>query len=254
MRQIRPRLRKCGLVVICLFISSPLQADEIRIAVASNFASALSKIALPFEIESGHKVTVISGATGKHYAQIINGAPFDAFFSADEQRPQRLDQQGFAIAGSRYVYAIGKLVLWSPQSDLVDTKGQVLVDGNFRYLSIANPKLAPYGRAAKEVLLALAQWDGLQGKMVRGENIGQAFQFVKSGNAELGLVAWSQIKHADESVKGSIWVVPQAMYTPIHQQAVLLNATPATRAFWQFIQSEPAQEMIRSFGYDTLHE
>lgn len=227
-----------------------LSADEIRVAVASNFAGTMQQIAGRFEARTGHKVTLAFGSTGKHYAQIKNGAPFDAFFAADVKRPELLEREGVALPASRFTYAVGKLVLWSAQPGYVDAQGEVLNKGEFRHLALANPKLAPYGKAAEQVLQARGLGESLQGRLVRGENIGQAFQFVRSGNAELGFVAYSQIKNPDVPVSGSFWVVPQPLYTPIEQQAVLLKEGKVARAFLTFVKSEESLEIIHSFGYD----
>ncbi len=226
-------------------------ADEIRVSVASNFTEAIKSIAGRFEATTGHKVILISGSTGKQYAQIINGAPFDAFFAADTKRPKLLDKEGIALPGSRFTYAIGKVILWSPKAGFVENNIKVLEHGDFRHLAIANPKLAPYGKAAQEVLQAHRLWDAQRGRMVRGENIGQAFQFVKSGNAELGFVAYSQVKRPGHPIEGSLWEVPQALYSPIEQQAVLLKESDTARAFMLFVKSDEALDIIRGFGYGT---
>ncbi len=237
------------MVALSLLVGSSAMADEIRVAVASNFVEALKAIAGRFEAQTGHKVTLIQGATGRHYAQIKNGAPFDIFFAADVRRPRLLDEQKVALPGSRFTYAIGRVVLWSPKPAYVDAEGRVLEQGQFRHLAIANPKLAPYGRAAREVLQSYGLWDRYTDRMVRGENIGQAFHFVRSGNAELGLVAYSQVKRPGQPVAGSIWIVPQTLYAPIEQQAVLLLDTDAARSFLSFVKRKAAQEIIRGFGY-----
>ena len=239
------------LATILLPASNQASADIIRVAVASNFNHAITELASRFETTSEHRVTLIFGSTGKHYAQIKHGAPFDLFFAADARRPQLLEEEGLASPGSRFTYALGKLVLWSPQPDLVNPEGKMQKNGTFRYLSIANPKLAPYGRATEEVLQASGLWKSLHGKMVRGENISQALQFVRSGNAELGFVAYSQIKRPGHPVIGSYWEIPQSLYTPITQQAVLLKEGRAARDFLTFMHSEEAQTTIRSFGYST---
>ncbi len=226
-------------------------AEEIRVAAASNFTDAIRSIAKRFEARTDHNVTLILGSTGKHYAQIKNGAPFDAFFSADVRRPELLEKEGVALPGSRFTYAVGKVVLWSPKVGYVDPNGSVLERGKFRYLAIANPKLAPYGKAAQEILQARGLWDGLPGRIVRGENIGQTFMFVKSGNAELGFVAYSQVKRPNQPIEGSFWEVPQALYTPIEQQAVLLKDSGAARAFLSFVRSDEALKIIHKYGYDT---
>ncbi len=224
-------------------------AGEIRVAVASNFADTIRVLARRFEKESGHKVLLVFGATGRHYAQIRNGAPFDAFFAADVRRPLLLEREGVALAGSRFTYAIGKLALWSPKPALVDREGKVLESDRFRFLAIANPRLAPYGRAARQILEKLGLWERLRGRMVRGENAGQTYHFVKSGNAELGLVACSFIRRPGEAAGGSMWLPPQALYDPIRQQAVLLRDGAAARAFLRFVQGEKARMIIRRFGY-----
>lgn len=226
-------------------------SDEIRVAVASNFADVIKIIAGRFEAGTGHKVVLIFGSTGKHYAQVKNGAPFDAFFAADAERPKRLEEEGVVQSGSRFTYAMGKLVLWSPETGYVDPEGKVLEQGGFRHLAIANPKLAPYGKAAREVLLGRGLWDELQSRMVRGENIGQAFQFVHSGNAQLGFVAYSHVKRPGYSVKGSFWEVPQSLYSTIDQQAVLLTDNDAAHAFLAFVKGDESLEIIRGFGYGT---
>lgn len=232
-----------------LFIPSRTLADEIRVAVASNFRYTMSELADLFEQTSGHRVILISGSTGKHYAQIMNGAPFDAFFAADSARPSRLEAEQKAVAGSRFTYAMGKLVLWSPVEGYVDSRGEILKNGGFRHLAIANPTLAPYGEAARQVLEVLGLMQDLGDRLVSGENIGQAFLFVNSGNAQLGFVAWSQLKRNDLPAKGSFWLVPENLYPPIEQQAVLLRDNEAAEAFMSFIRSGKAARIIRAHGY-----
>ena len=236
---------------IATIVFKPEQRGDIRVAVASNFREAMLDIVARFEMKSGHKVTLIFGSTGKHYAQIRNGAPFDAFFAADRRRPELLENEGVAVLGSRFTYAVGQLVLWSPQAGYVDADGRVLGEKDFRHLAIANPQLAPYGRAAQEVLQAIGLWDALSGRVVRGENISQTFQFVISGNAELGFVAYSQVKHFAPSAEGSWWDVPQSLYEPVEQQALLLKDNEVARAFLAFVQSDEAREIIRGNGYTT---
>lgn len=231
--------------------TGPAMAEEIRVAVASNFANVIKILSVRFEAATGHKVALIYGSTGKHYAQISNGAPFDAFFAADIKRPELLEKAGFALPGSRFTYARGKVVLWSPRAGYIDAKGEVLAKGAFTYLAIANPGLAPYGEAAEEVLRARGLWDELKTRTVRGENIGQAFQFVKSGNAELGFMAYSQVRRPGHPVEGSWWEVPQALYTPVDQQAVLLKENEVARAFLSFVKSDESRALVRKFGYAT---
>ena len=242
-----------GLVVLLLAVS-PVMGGEPRIAVASNFAEAIKSIARLFETKTGQRVVLVPGSTGKHYAQIRNGAPFAAFLAADVRRPELLESEGLTLVGSRFTYAVGKVVLWSPRAGYVESQGAVLSGGTFRYLAMANPKLAPYGRAAQEVLQSLELWGKLRGRMVRGENIGQTFQFISSGNAELGFVAFSQIKRVGREAEGSYWDIPQALYTPIEQQAVLLKEDAVARAFLEYVRGEEAQKIIRGYGYGVLPE
>ena len=237
------------LLLASLFLSGNLKAEEIHIAVASNFAATMRVLAERFEEQTGHSVVLLPGSTGKHYAQIMHGAPFDAFFAADAERPALLEADGRIMPGSRFTYAIGKLVLWSPDPGLVDSNGAVLDSGSFRRLAIANPRLAPYGRAAMQALESRGLRESLQSKLVRGENISQAFQFVASGNAELGFVALSQLMQTGRHGKGSWWQVPEHLYTPIEQQAVLLSDSTAALELVSFMKSKPAHALISGFGY-----
>lgn len=225
-------------------------AAEVRVAVATNFAGAMASLVAAFEAASEHEVVVSTGSTGSHYAQIKNGAPFDAFFSADAERPQLLEREGLAVAGSRFRYALGRLVLWSPRPGYVDADGAVLATGDYRHLAIANPRLAPYGAAARDVLRARNLWERLQARLVQGQDVGQAFGFVATGNAELGFVALAQLKKPGVAPEGSYWLVPESMHEPIEQQAVLLRDTPAARAFVGFVRSDAGRAIIRDFGYD----
>lgn len=239
------------LALSLLFGVATASAGEIRVAVASNFTGAIKEIAQAFEKQTGHQVTLVFGSTGKHYAQIKNGAPFEAFFAADVKRPKLLEEEGAAQPGSRFTYAIGKVVLWSPNQDLVDADAEVLNSDQFRHLAVANPELAPYGKAAEQVMKAKGAWEALRGRMVRGENIGQTFQFVYSGNAELGFVALSQIKKPGAAIEGSYWEPEQSLYDSIEQQAVLLKNNDVARDFLAFVRSEPAREIIHGYGYGT---
>ena len=208
------------------------------------------EIAAAFETQSGHEVSLVGGSSGKHYAQIINGAPFDLFFAADSERPARLEAEGHAVAGSRYTYALGQLVLWSSTAGLVDRQGKILTSGGFAKLAIANPDLAPYGRASRQALESMGLWESLKPRLVRGENIAQAYQFAHSGNAEIGLVAGAQVFGHSE---GSRWPVPARLHEPIRQQAVLLTDGDASSAFYNFARSAPALEIIAAHGYDVSH-
>ncbi|MCP3852002.1 MAG: molybdate ABC transporter substrate-binding protein [Gammaproteobacteria bacterium] len=227
-----------------------LVADNIKVATASNFTAPLKMIAQDFERQSGHKVIIISGSTGKLYAQIRQGAPFDVFFSGDTRRAKLLENQ--IIENSRFTYAIGKLVLWTPELNPVQEPLTILHNKEFRHLAIANPKLAPYGKAAFDYLQSQNLWQALQEKLVRGENIGQTFHFVKSGSAQFGLVAYSQIKNPKQtSIEGTHWKIPETLYTPITQQAVMLSDKHSVKQFYDFIKSNESQEIIKSFGYST---
>ncbi len=247
-----PFIARCYLSILFIISSNSASATNIQVAVASNFAPVIKKIVQQFEAKTAHTVTLIFGSTGRHYAQIKQGAPFDIYFSADSKRPKRLEQEGIAIAGSRFTYAIGKLVLWSPNPNLINGTSEVLGQRAFTHIALANPKLAPYGLAAKQVLDKLALWSTLRKKMVRGENIGQTFQFINSGNVTLGFVAYAQIKTLGSPIHGSVWYIPQSLYQPIRQQAVLLNNKEAAREFLRFIKSIEIQQLIEGFGYASL--
>ena len=250
------KLKIFALLFVCqFFITTQSVANEIRIAVASNFYPTMKEVVKQFEIEAfdsskASKIVLIPGSSGKHYAQIINGAPFDLFFSADKIRPLLLEQQRISKNESRFTYALGKLALWSPIKGLVDSEGQILYDKDFRFLAIANPKIAPYGIATKETLVSMKLWLDMNEKLVRGENIAQAFQFISSGNAELGFVSFSQLMNLNFSVRGSFWEVPQSLYNPIEQQAVLLTDSSLGRDFMLFVQTDKALNIISKFGYD----
>lgn len=246
MIRLAPLARWLSAALLGLY-SQLLVADRLQVAVASNFKPAMEVLAQAFEDATGHDLAVSYGSTGKHYAQILNGAPFELFLAADVEHPRRLEAEGMAFSGSRFTYAMGKLVLWSPQPGLGHDGQRLLEEGKFRFLAIANPKTAPYGRAAEQALRRLGLWDTLQPRIVRGENIGQAFAHVQSGNAELGFVAWSQL--AGRAQQGSTWMVPQDHYEPIEQQAVLLKDSDAARAFLAFLRSEVAVAVIRAHGY-----
>jgi molybdate transport system substrate-binding protein len=236
------------LLALCA-CAAAAQDRDITVAVASNFTAAAERIAAAFERDRGASVVLSFGSTGKHYAQIVQGAPYDAFLAADVRRPALLEAEELAVAGSRFTYATGKLALWSPRPTLVDAGGAVLDSDRFRFLALANPRLAPYGKAAEEVLRARGLWDSLQGRMVLGSNISQAFHFVSSGNAELGFVALSQIRRPGAASSGSVWLPPQRLYTPIEQQAVLLSDHADARAFLEYLRSDDVRAVIREYGY-----
>lgn len=239
----------CCLAAFCLLCDEIAAADEVRVAAASNFRETLAALAAAFEAGSAHELVLIFGSSGKHYAQIVNGAPFDVFLSADAERPERLENAGLSLHGSRFTYALGRLALWSAQPALVDQGGAVLKRGDWHYLAIANPDLAPYGRAAVEVLHRAGAWEAARQRLVRGENVAQAFQFVDSGSAEMGFVAWPQLVTAQRSEEGSHWLVPESMHRPIVQQAVLLSDSQGARDFHAWLQSDEARQLIRAHGY-----
>lgn len=228
------------LTTTLLWTPEKSEAKEIRVAVASNFGKAMKSLAAQFEAKSGHQLVLAFGSTGKLFAQIQNDAPFELFFAADALRPMTLEKKGLGIAGTRFTYALGKIVLWSPHS-----QKSALEQGDFNYIAIANPKLAPYGKAAYEFLKSKGLWNKFKSKIVRGENIAQAFQFVISGNADLGFVALSQVKNLQKSY----WEIPQKDYTPIEQQAILLKENPVARAFLNFIKGKVSRKMIENHGY-----
>jgi molybdate transport system substrate-binding protein len=227
-------------------------AAEVQVAVAANFAAPMARIAEAFRAASGHTLKLSSGATGKFHAQVVAGAPFEVLLAADAATPRQLVDSGHALAGSRFTYAIGRLVLWSATPGLVDDQGAVLVSGRFAHLAIANPRTAPYGAAAMQVLRARGLAPSLRPKLVTGESIAQAYQFVATGNAELGFVAWSQLAVPGQPVQGSWWRVPQALHDPIRQDAVLLvdgQHNPAALALLDFLRSDAARAIIRAYGY-----
>ena len=228
-------------------------AAEVHIAVAANFTAPINEIAAEFEKDSGHKVIAAFGPTGGLYTQIKHGAPFEVFFAADDSTPARLETEGEILAGSRFTYAIGKLVLWSASVGYVDAQGEVLRRNEFNHLSIGNPKTAPYGLAATQVLARLGLSEAVKPKLVEGTNITQAYQFVATGNAELGFVALSQVFKDGQISGGSAWIVPEDMYEPIRQDAVILNKgkdNPAAAALVDYLKGPKAAAVIKSYGYD----
>ncbi len=224
--------------------------DRLVAAVASNFAAPARAIAREFEAASGHRVTLVPGSTGKHHAQIVNGAPFDVFLAADREHPERLAASGLALPG-RFTYALGRLALWSRHPTMVDAEGRVLAAGSFRRLAIAQPRLAPYGRAARQALERLGLWAQLEPRLVRGENVGHAFHFAASGAAELAFVALSQVLEAERRglPRGSVWIVPPEFYDPIEQQAVLLAGNDRAAAFFGFLSSPRVRAIVAEYGY-----
>ena len=231
----------------------PAQAGEVRVAVAANFAGPFQKIAADFAAATGHTAVPITGSTGKFYAQITSGAPFDVLLAADEKIPRQLEDEGLAVRGQRFTYARGRLVLWSARAGYVDGSGEVLRKGTFAHLALADPTLAPYGAAAVQTLKALGVYDAIAPRMVQGENITQTQQFIASGNAELGFLALSQVMVPGQPARGSWWVVPATLYDPIRQDAVLLKkgeGNVAASALLQYLRSDRARAVILSHGYE----
>jgi molybdate transport system substrate-binding protein len=246
----------------CLLVASMLPcvgsgaavADEIQVAVAANFTTPMQKIAAEFEKETGHKLLLSFGTVGKFYAQMKNGAPFEVLVSSDRETPDKLVRDGLAVEETRYTYAIGKLVLWSAAPGVIDDKGEALKTGGFQHIALANPKLAVYGAAGEAVLRKLGVWEVVQPKLVLAENITQSYQFVASGNAELGFVAWSQIVGADGKIQsGSAWTPPADLYPPIKQDVILLSpgkGKAAALVLVNYLKTEKARSIIRAFGYE----
>lgn len=242
--------RFCFMLMITSSFCTSVMAEEVQVAVASNFTAPMKTIAADFEQQTKHKVLLSFGATGKFYAQIKNGAPYDVLLAADDVIPKKLEQEGAAVVGSRFTYALGRLVLWSAKADFVDPN--VLQRGNFQHLALASPKIAPYGAAAIEVLTHLKLVKPLQAKFVQGENMSQAFQFVSSGNAELGFVALSQVYVNGNLKSGSAWIIPDKLYSPIRQDAVLLTTAKnkaAAQAFMSYLKSSKAKAVMTAYGY-----
>lgn len=246
-------MSKLKLLFFALFsVSWPCHAAEVSVAVAANFAAPMQRIAAAFEQETGHKAVLSFGSSGNLYAQIRHGAPFEILLSADSQTPEKLESEGMGLAGTRFTYAIGTLVLWSKQPGLVDEKGEILRSGKLERLAIANPKLAPYGVAAMQTLAQLGVLSSVQPKLVLGENISQAYQFVASENAPLGLVALSQVMLEGRIAQGSAWIVPAKLHAPIAQDAILLvkgRDNPVATALLRYLRSEKAKAIMRSYGY-----
>ena len=242
------------LIALCSAIAfnTGAWADEVQVAVAANFTAPMQVIASDFEKDTGHKLLAAYGATGQFYAQIKNGAPFEVFLAADASTAAKLEAEGASVNGSRFTYATGALVLWSAKDGYVDSEGAVLKQNTFKHLAIANPKAAPYGLAATQVLDKLNLTSAVAGKIVEGQSIAQAQQFIASGNAELGFVALSQVYKDGKITSGSAWLVPANLHAPIKQDAVLLNKgedNAAAKAFLEYLQGPKAAAVIKSYGY-----
>lgn len=248
---LRPAARLAAVAGACL-AWVPAQAAEVVVAVASNFIAPMKQIAQDFARDTGHTAQLSFGATGKFYAQIVNGGPFEVLLAADDTTPEKLVREGHAVAASRFTYCVGQLVLWSPRPGYVDSQGVVLGSADFRHIAVASPRLAPYGVAALQTLDKLGLKDALQPRMVTGENIAQAYQFVASGNAQLGFVALSQVMENGKLVAGSAWQVPASMHDPIRQDAVVLakgQDNKAAAALMDYLRGEKARAVMKSYGY-----
>lgn len=233
-------------------VATPVEAAQAQVAVAANFAEPIKAIAAVLEKTTGHTLAITVGSTGKLYAQIKNGAPFDVLLAADRATPALLEQEGFAVAGTRFTYATGKLALWSADANRIDKHGKILTNPGLGKVSYANPKLAPYGAAALQVMDAMGVRAALAHKLVQGESIGQAYTFVYSGNADVGFVALSQLLEDGKFKGGSTWVVPQNLYNPIQQDAVVLKkgtGNEAALALIKLLQSPKIRDLISAYGY-----
>ena len=239
---------RATLLAILFVISARAGADEALVAVAANFARTAEALAEAYEAESGHTITISSGSTGQLYARIVQGAPYDAFLSADAERPELLVESGQAVAGSRFTYAVGRLALWSADPDRIGPDGAAALSGDFRFLALANPRTAPYGAAAMEVLEALGLTDSVADRLVTGADVGSTYAFIASGNAEFGFIALTQLPDG----QGSAWLVPEELHAPLAQDALLLTRgadNPAALGFLAFLRSDEARAMIEAAGY-----
>ena len=244
--------RLAALTAVVAF-ALPTHAGEVQVAVAANFSAPMRKIAAHFERDTGHRANLSFGATGKFYAQIRNGAPFEVLLAADDTTPARLEQAGLGVKGSRFTYATGQLVLWSKRAQFVDDQGAVLKSGKFDRIALADPRLAPYGAAAIEVMTRLGLIQALESRFVLGESISQAFQFVATENVPLGFVALSQVFADGKVTEGSAWRVPADLYSPIRQDAILLakgKDKAAAISLMAYLQGDQAKAVMRAFGYD----
>ena len=245
------QVRIAALCAALLFSSQAL-AEQVQVAVATNFTAPLQAIAAEFEKDTGHSVVASFGATGQLYAQIQHGAPFEMLFSADASTPARLDSEGQGVSGSRFTYAVGSLVLWSATPGYLDGSDAALKANQFRRLAIAELKTAPYGLAAAQLLENLGMTEAVQAKLVTGQSIAKALHFIATGNAELGFVALSQVYQDGQLSSGSAWIVPAELHTPIRQDALILKKgehNPAAAAFMDYIKGEKAARIIQSYGY-----
>ncbi|WP_332814471.1 molybdate ABC transporter substrate-binding protein [Ramlibacter sp.] len=247
-----PRIIAATLLAMLAIFSLPARAASVQVAVAANMTAPMQKIAAGFAAATGHRTVVSLGSTGKFYAQIRNGAPFEVLLAADDETPARLEREGFGVRGSRFTYATGRLALWSADAGALDAQADVLRQPPTGKMAIADPRVAPYGAAALQVLTKMGVLTDWQSHLVQGENIGQAYQFVASGNARLGFVALSQVTTEGRIARGSAWLVPQDLHTPLKQDALLLprgESNPAARALLDYLRSDAARAVLRGYGY-----
>jgi molybdate transport system substrate-binding protein len=245
-------VRILGLGVLAIYQGTAL-AGEAQVAVAANFAEPMRAIAAVLQKTTGHTLKVTLGATGNLYAQIRNGAPFDVLLAADTKTPEKLEAEGLSQPGSRFTYATGKLVLWSADPSRVDAQGNILKSPNLGKVAYANPRIAPYGAAAAQVMDRMGITAALSPRLVQGESIGQTFHFVYTGNADVGFVAMSQVLEGGKLKSGSMWVIPQNLYDPIAQGVVVLqraSGNEAAQALVTLLKSPNIKALIRSYGYD----
>ncbi len=232
----------------------PASDQPVRVAVTANFLQPFRHLATLFEARSGHPVSVSSGSTGKLFAQIVHGAPYHLFLAADRRRPRLLEERGLGVSGSRFIYARGRLVLWGDAAKGLHRGTAALAGNGLKRLALANPRVAPYGRAAREVLENLGLWEKYRGRMAFGENVGQTLAFVTSGNVDAGFVALSQILDASGQRRpGGFWQVPDSLFQPLDQEAILLKTgekRPEVRALYDFLRSATARTEIERLGYD----
>ncbi len=246
-------LSRAVILSVLLLVGQTSWAASVLVAVAANFSKPMTEIAAEFNKDTGHTAKLSFGSTGKFVSQLEHGGPFEVLLSADEKAPQRLVESSLAVANSQFTYAIGRLVLWSAKPSYVDDQGKILATGGFKHIALADPKLAPYGVAAVEVLKKLGLFEKLQPLFVQGENIAQTFQFVSTGNAPLGFIALSQVIENGKIAKGSGWVIPREYYSPIRQDAVLMKKgaeNPAATALLDYLKTAPALAIIEKYGYD----
>ena len=251
--KVNSAMRTPVLLVLALLLAPSTRAAQVAVAVAANFTAPMQKIAAAFERDTGHKAVLAFGSTGRFYAQVRNGAPFQVLLAADDQTPGRLEKEGLAVAGSRFTYATGRLVLWSANPGVVDPRGEVLRQPGTDKVAIADPRLAPYGAASVQAMEKLGVADQLRPRLVQGESIGQAFQFVSTGNAAMGFVALAQVVVDGRIAHGSAWIVPSQLHAPIRQDAVLLKPgenQPAAAALMAYLKGGTARGIIRAHGYE----